>query len=175
MVHGQAAALPAARPRLEALYDAHIAGLTRLAYLMTGDLHRAEDLAQDAFVRVAGRFHDVRSADAFGAYLRRTVVNLCNGYFRRLKVERDYLARERTRCTSIEQCLPDIEGREEILAALEQLPGRQRAAVVLRYYEDLSEQQTADLLHCSVGAVKSLVNRATGSLRASLDSGGGRP
>jgi RNA polymerase sigma-70 factor (sigma-E family) len=166
---GQAAALPARVAKLEMLYDAHVRGATRLAFLLTGDQHLAEDLAQDAFVRVAGRFHDLRNADAFGAYLRRTVVNLSRGYFRRLKVERSYLDRERSRAARASNELPDIAGRDEVLRALGELPVRQRAAIVLRYYEDLTEQQTADALGCSVAAVKSLANRAMASLRGALD------
>ena len=165
---GQAAAIPAARSRLESLYDAHFRSALRVAYLLTGDQHLAEDLAQDAFVKVAGRFHDLRSVDAFGAYLRRTVVNLSHGHFRRLKVERSYLDRERGRVHRNEEGLPDIEGRDEVMAALASLPPRQRAAVVLRYLEDLSEQQTADVMDCSVAAVKSMVNRAMTSLRREL-------
>lgn len=168
VVDGQAAAIPAARTRLETLYDVHFRSALRVAYLLTGDPHLAEDLAQDAFVKVAGRFHDLRSADAFGAYLRRTVVNLSHGYFRRLKVERSYLDRERARARRADVSLPDIEGRDEVVAALAKLPARQRAAVVLRYLEDLSERQTADVMDCSVGAVKSMVNRAMTALRGSL-------
>jgi RNA polymerase sigma-70 factor (sigma-E family) len=171
---GQAAALPAAAEKLEVLYDAHVRGATRLAFLLTGDQHLAEDLTQDAFVKVAGRFHDLRNADAFGGYLRRTIVNLSNGYFRRLKVERSYLDRERASYTPSSDQLPDVAARDEVLKALGGLPARQRAVIVLRYYEDLSEQQAADVLGCSVGAVKSLANRAMVSLRGSLDREGAR-
>lgn len=175
VAEGRAAAAPAATTRLEGLYDAHVKDATRLAYLLTGDRHLAEDLAQDAFVKVAGRFLDLRDRDAFGPYLRRTVVNLSNGYFRRLRVERTYLERERSRVGSAEsEDLPDVEGREEILAALSTLPRRQRAAIVLRYFEDLSEQQTADALNCSLGAVKSLVSRGMASLRSTLSVEGAR-
>src|SRR5947208_15027507 len=80
--------------RLEELDRRHAPEAARLAYLLTGDRALAEDLVQDAFVRMFGRFRDLRNPDAFGAYLRRTVVNLANSHFRRLKVERAYLARE---------------------------------------------------------------------------------
>jgi RNA polymerase sigma-70 factor (sigma-E family) len=165
---GQAAAIAGARSRLEALYDAHARSALRLAYLLTGDRHLAEDLVQDAFVRVSGRFVDLRAPEAFGGYLRRTIINLSHGYFRRLKVERNYLQRERSRATRDEEMLPDIEGRDELVAALARLPARQRTAVALRYFEDLSEQQAADAMDCSVSAMKSLVNRATTTLREHL-------
>ena len=79
--------------RLGALYEAHAADALRLAYLLTGDRMVAQDLVQDAFVKMAGRLAHLRRADAFGAYLRVTVVNMARMRGRRLKVERDYLAR----------------------------------------------------------------------------------
>src|SRR5204862_4558039 len=79
--------------RLAELYVRHSAEATRLAYMLTGDRALAEDLAQDAFVRLAGRLVHLRDPGAFHAYLRRTVVNLSNSHFRRRKVERAYLER----------------------------------------------------------------------------------
>jgi hypothetical protein len=81
------------RRRLEDLYAAHGPEAVCLAFLLTGDRDLAEDLAQDAFVRVARRFGDLRRPEAFGPYLRKTVVNLCKGHWRRRKIERTYLAR----------------------------------------------------------------------------------
>src|SRR6266576_4362892 len=80
--------------RLAELYVRHAAEATRLAYLLTGDRQLAEDLVQDAFVKLAGRLVHLRDPGAFHAYLRRTVVNLSNSHFRRRKVERAYLERE---------------------------------------------------------------------------------
>jgi RNA polymerase sigma factor (sigma-70 family) len=76
---------------LAELYRRHVPGAVRLAYLMTGDRVLAEDLAQDAFVRLTGRFAHIRNPDAFPAYLRRTVVNLVKNHYRRLKMERSHL------------------------------------------------------------------------------------
>jgi RNA polymerase sigma-70 factor (sigma-E family) len=154
--------------RLASLYYAHAGRARRLAYLLTGDPDLAEDLTQEAFIRLAGRFGDLRDPDAFGADLRKTVVNLTRGHFRKLRVERKYLERERTRTRSAADRLPDVEQSEAVWDMLQRLPPRQKAAIVLRYYEDLSEQQTADALGCSVGAVKSLTNRAMESLRARM-------
>src|ERR1051326_7123613 len=81
--------------RLGELYLAHAEAAVRLGVLLTGDRALAEDLVQDAFVRLAGRLVHLRDASAFDAYLRRTVVNLSNSYFRRRRVERAYLQRER--------------------------------------------------------------------------------
>ena len=79
--------------RLGELYLRHADDAVRLAYLLTGDRALAEDLAQDAFVRLAGRLLHLRDSGAFHAYLQRTVVNLSHSYFRRKKVERAYLER----------------------------------------------------------------------------------
>src|ERR671923_931917 len=81
--------------RLGELYLRHADDAVRLAYLLTGDRALAEDLVQDAFVRLAGRLVHLRDPGAFEAYLRRTVVNLSNSYFRRKRLERSYLARSR--------------------------------------------------------------------------------
>src|SRR5439155_18266071 len=81
--------------RLGELYLRHVDDAVRLAYLLTGERALAEDLVQDAFVRLAGRLVHLRDRGAFDAYLRRTVVNLCNSQFRRRRVERAYLERVR--------------------------------------------------------------------------------
>jgi RNA polymerase sigma-70 factor (sigma-E family) len=160
--------------RLESLYRSYAPDALRLAYLLTGDRALAEDLTQDAFVRVLGRFRDLRNADAFWWYLRRTVVNLSNSHFRRLRVERAYLARERSYAEGLARRAtspPDVEERDRLRSALGVLRPEQRAAIVLRYYEDLSEADTADVLGCAVGTVKSLVSRGMQRLREELDRG----
>jgi RNA polymerase sigma-70 factor (sigma-E family) len=151
--------------RLGDLYAAHAPDAVRLAYLLTGDRALAEDLVHEAFVRLFGRFRDIRNPDAFGAYLRTTVVNLARSHFRRKRVERAYLDRER-RAPDPEPVDPG--GREEMWQALQVLRPRQRAAIVLRYYEDLTEAQTAEVLGCAVGTVKSLVSRGIEQLRQEL-------
>jgi RNA polymerase sigma-70 factor (sigma-E family) len=149
--------------RIEELYRRNAPGALRLAYFLTGDREQAEDLVQDAFVRVAGRFRHLRVPDAFDAYLRRTIVNLFTSQLRRRKVERAYAARQRGSEPSV---MPDDPAlRDELWRALATLPARQRAAVVLRYYEDLSERETAEILRVSTGAVSQLVVRAMASLR----------
>jgi RNA polymerase sigma-70 factor (sigma-E family) len=151
--------------RLADLYWRHAGDAVRLAFLLTGDQHAAEDIVQDAFVRLFGRFQELRSPEAFEIYLRRTVVNLSRDRFRRLRLERDHAAREANSSSRQLGVASQIEDRELIRHALHGLPHRQRAALVLRFYADLSEQQTAEVLQCSVAAVKSLVTRATASLR----------
>lgn len=153
---------------MAALYEAHAPDAFRLAYLLTGDREGAADVVQDAFVRLFGRFRDLREPHAFGAYLRRTVVNLCRDRFRRLRSERARNARERSLRAEVARDLPDVETQDAIGQAIRRLPYRQRAALILRYYEDLSEHETADALGCSLSAVKALVTRGTRALRERL-------
>jgi len=151
---------------LAALYEEHVGRATALATLLTGDEHVAEDIAHDAFLRAAGRFRHLREPEAFGAYLRRTVVNACRARARRTRRERMFL--ERTwRVRSVE---PDTsaEDRDELLPLIKALPYRQRAALVLRYWDDMSEVQIADILRTSPRAVNALLSRAMESLRSEI-------
>ena len=154
--------------RLGELYGRHAPDAARLAYLLTGDRALAEDLVQDAFVRMFGRFRDLRNPDAFEAYLRRTVVNLSRSHFRRRRVELAYLERAAGAPSGAN---PELGAREEMWEALLRLPDRQRTAIVLRYYEDLSEVETADAMRCPVGTVKSLVSRGIERLRHEMARG----
>ena len=154
--------------RLGQLYARHAPNAVRLAYLLTGDQGLAQDLAQEAFVRMLGRFRDLRDPDAFSAYLRATVVNLTRSHFRRRRVEQAYVEREGRAPDAAE---PEVGRRVEMWQTLQALPLRQRAAIVLRYYEDLTEAQTADVLRCPVGTVKSLVSRGLERLRTELSGG----
>lgn len=156
--------------RLGALYLRHAPGALRLAFLLTGDRALSEDLVQDAFVRLAGRFVDFREPQGFEAYLRTTVVNLVRAHFRHRKVELAYLRREAGR-PAREIVGPDVGTREALRRALFRLSERQRAAIVLRYYEDLSEAQTAQVLGCRPGTVKSLVSRGMEILRSAIQDG----
>jgi RNA polymerase sigma-70 factor (sigma-E family) len=155
--------------RLAELYTSHAAEAIRLAYMLTGDRVLAEDLVQDAFVKLAGRLVHLRDPDAFDAYLRRTVVNLANSYFRRKRVERAYLRRsvlEPARSADA----PDTGRAEELWNGLQQLPARQRTAIVLRIYEDLPEQRVAEILGCRPGTVRSLVSRGLVGMRVHVRS-----
>lgn len=158
------------RGRLEDLYERHVGAGMRLAYLLTGNRQQAEDLVQEAFVRCVGRFRHLRLPDAFDAYLRRTIVNLHTSGLRRRRLERAWLARERVEAAHGTATLPDVGGRHDLWGALARIPARQRAALVLRYYEDLSERETANVLGCSVAAVKSLVARGSAALRNEIGS-----
>ena len=149
------------------LYLRHAPEALRLAYLLTGDRALAEDLVQDAFVKLAGRLTHLRDPDAFDAYLRRTVVNLANSHFRHRRVERTYLRREEARARP-EPPDQDRSDRDALWGAMARLSERQRAAIVLRFYEDLSERRVAEILQCRPGTVKSLVSRGLEALRGEI-------
>lgn len=155
--------------RLSELYLRHAHDGVRLAYLITGDRALAEDLVQDAFVRLAGRLVHLRDPSGFEAYLRRTIVNLANAYFRRRKVERRYVERQ-AGLRHERSFEADIPTQQAIRAALLALPTRQRTAIVLRFYEDLSEAQTAEVMRCRPGTVKSLVSRGMEKLRPLVEN-----
>ncbi len=148
---------------LEELYVRNTPAALRLAYFLTGDPELSEDLVQEAFVRVAGRFQQLRVPDAFPAYLRRTIVNLYTSQLRRRRLERKWLRGHEHEEAAVAP--PDAGSGDELWGAMALLPKRQRAAVVLRYYEDLSERDAAQTLGCSVGALNQLIVRALAILR----------
>lgn len=152
---------------LEELYDTHLPQAVRLAYVLTGDERLAQDLAHDAFVRLLTRFRDLHNRSAFGAYLRTAVVNLARDHHRRSFLRRRHEATQGDTPRAVGP--PDVGLAQDLWQALQHLPHRQRAAIVLRYYEDLSEVQTGEILGCSPGAVKSLVARGMGRLRSIVE------
>lgn len=141
----------------------------RVAYLMTGDWHRADDLAQSAFVRLAKSWRSVRNKGTLDAYVRTCV-------FREAVDEsRRPWRRERAVVSPPEHepapggVAEEIADRFLMATALRALPPGQRAVVVCRFYEDLDVAQTARLLGCSVGTVKSQTSRALRALRVVMD------
>jgi RNA polymerase sigma factor (sigma-70 family) len=148
---------------LEELYARHATAALRLAYLLTGDRSLADDVVQDAFVRLAGRLLHVRDPGGFHAYLRVTVVNLVRAHSRRARIEHRFLERRTVEAVAV---LPDVTQRESLRVALMALPVRQRTALILRFFEDLSEAETAALMRCRPGTVKSLVSRGKEALRS---------
>jgi RNA polymerase sigma-70 factor (sigma-E family) len=155
------------RGSLAELYVAYAPDGIRLAYLLTGDRALAEDLVQDAFVRLVGRLRHLREPSAFWTYLRRTIVNLATSHFRHRRVERAYL--DRVAAAPAADTNSNDELDESMHRVLLGLPQRQRAAIVLRFYEDLSDVLTAAVLECSPGTVRSLVSRGMQTLREGLE------
>ena len=128
--------------------------LVRVAYLLTGSSAVAEDLVQDAFVRLHRHWDGVRQPSA---YLRVTVVNGCSAHHRRNRRERSHFPELVT-----DTVVPETP---VVLDALSELPYRQRAALVLRFYEDRPDSEIAQALGCRPATVRSLVHRGLATLR----------
>jgi RNA polymerase sigma-70 factor (sigma-E family) len=146
------------------VFAAHHADALRLAYLLCGDRHRAEDAVAEAFVNVYRRWSK-GEVDQPRAYIRRAVVNEVNSRFRRLAVERREAAKQRGDERGQRTVEDQLADSDEMFRALRRLPERQRTAIVLRYYNDLSEAEAADAMGVSPGTVKSSVSRGLDRLR----------
>jgi RNA polymerase sigma-70 factor (sigma-E family) len=138
-------------------YEGHFTELVRLAALLSGSSDAAPDLVQDCFVRLHGRWESVREPLP---YVRRSVVHACASHHRRAAVAR--------RNPPPEPPATEL-GADELEDALADLPARQRAAVVLRYYCDLPDADIARALRCREGTVRSLVSRALADLRKVIE------
>ena len=160
-------AVTATYPDFADVFAAHHREALRIAYLLCGDAHRAEDAVAEAFVKVYRRWSG-GGIDNARAYIRRAVVNEVNSRFRRLALER----REAEKRSGDDRGMRGYDDRladaDQILAALRDLPARQRTAVVLRYYADMTEAETADVMGVAVGTVKSTVSRALDRMRTSM-------
>jgi RNA polymerase sigma-70 factor (sigma-E family) len=155
-------------PEYDDFYVALWPRLVRVAYAVSGDLGVAEDAVQTAFAKAYRSWRRVSRLEAPEAYVRKMAVNEVLNSRRRAHIRREVTRAE----------LPDATGpssydgtlaHEEMWRAVSALPPRQRAVLVLRYYEDLSEQQIADVLGCRPGTVKSQSSAALASLRKRLD------
>jgi RNA polymerase sigma-70 factor (sigma-E family) len=148
--------------------------LLRTGYLIVWELPAAEDLVQECLLRVARRWPRVRAMDHPAAYARRILVNLALDGARHRSRHRAELGQTGHSTFSdppdliTARELSLVESKTELMAAIGALAPRQRAALVLRYFEDLSEAETADLLGCSIGTVKSSTARALEHLRERL-------
>ena len=140
--------------------------LLRLGWLLTGHAEQAQDLAQTTLIRTYGAWHRVRHDDAL-SYARRVMVNLHTDWLRRRPGREQPRADLPAEGAGHDGGHGAVEDRAALVAALQSLTRRERAAIVLRYYVDLSEQQTAQTLGVSVGTVKSVCSRALAKLRAS--------
>lgn len=154
---------------LEELYESHAAQAMRFAFVLTGVKEVAEDVTQEAFLRAFEKLPQLRERAAFGAYLRTCVLNACRAYFRRLGLERRS-TRRRMHVEMDVRTDSAIEDQDVLWRALQRLPYRQRAALVLRYYEDLSEREAARVLGVSLSALKALKVRGMRTLRHHLAS-----
>jgi RNA polymerase sigma-70 factor (sigma-E family) len=138
--------------------------LLRTAYLLTGDRHAAEDLVQTALAKLYLSWDKVQRREVLDGYVRRIMVNENNSLWRRAWKRREVTTDAVPETAA--QPPPAYDGQSEALWRFVQtLPRRQRAVVVLRYYEDLSEAEVADILGISVGTVKSQASRALATMR----------
>jgi RNA polymerase sigma-70 factor (sigma-E family) len=154
-------------PEYDDVYAALWPRLVRTAYAVSGDLGVAEDAVQTAFAKAYRRWRRISRLDAPEAYLRRMVVNEVLNDRRRARVRHEITSGAPPDRAGSEG--DDPWARTEMWQAISSLPPRQRAVLVLRYYEDLSEQQIADALDCRPGTVKSQASAALATLRTRLD------
>jgi RNA polymerase sigma-70 factor (sigma-E family) len=162
--------------QVTALYQVHALSLVRLAVVMLGDAGRAEDMVQDAFLGLYRRWDSLSDTTRALAYLRSSVLNGCRTVLRQ-RVRHDRMALH----DRISPAEPDTESAEamaligeeqrEVLRAVRRLPDRQREAVVLRYYLEMTEEQAADAMGVSRGTVKSATSRGIAALGRMLKEG----
>lgn len=144
--------------------------LHQSAYLLCGDWHLAHDLVQDTLVKVYRHWSRVSQADSPDAYVRRILINEARNRWRhRDKAVSVANVRAEPMVPAVPDVTDDIARRDGLLRALVELPYRQRATVVLRYLEGLSQAETAQVLGCSEGTVKSQSSRALATLRKYLE------
>lgn len=153
-----------------ALFNRHYAPMCRLAYVILGDAALAEEMVMEALLKTFSGWRRIRNIDHMDAYLRRAVINMCRSRIRRKTIEARVNSTIHHRDVRKE---PDWtperhETARLVWDAVKLLPERQRACVVLKYFEDLSEAQIAEALDCSNGTVKSQLSKARATLEKRL-------
>jgi RNA polymerase sigma-70 factor (sigma-E family) len=146
--------------------------LLRTGYLMTGDVKDAEDLVQETLLKVARRWNRVRAMDHPAAYARRILINfVLHEAGRRSRQRTELLPQDggaEPADESAARALREVDDQAEFRWALAQLPARQRAVLVLRYWADLPVAEVADILGCSEGTITSTASRAAACLAGAL-------
>jgi RNA polymerase sigma-70 factor (sigma-E family) len=138
--------------------------LLRTAYLLTGDQHQAEDLLQTSLAKLYLAWDRVQDRESVDGYVRRIMVNECNSLWRRAWRRRE-LSTDQVPDGAGETPAYDDGAGTALWAAVQTLPRKARAVLVLRYYEELTEAETAEVLGIAVGTVKSQTSRALATLR----------
>ena len=154
---------------VEELYAAHYRRLVRLSVLLVRDLETAEEVVQDAFVAMHGRWRTLKDPEKGLAYLRQTVVNRSRSVLRHRGVQARYVVPAARHLHGTDEDALVSERRTAVLDALRALPERQREVLALRYYLDLSEADIAQTLGISRGAVKSHASRGVAALRSLME------
>jgi RNA polymerase sigma-70 factor (sigma-E family) len=152
------------------LYGAHYRSLVRMAAFLLHDTGQAEEVVQDAFVAMHSSWRRLKDPDKALAYLRQSVVNRARSALRHRKVVQTHAPKPMPDAASAEYGAMAALDRSAVVEALKALPQRQREAIVLRYYADLSEAQIAEAMGISQGAVKSHASRGMAALRQTLES-----
>ena len=158
-----------AREAVTELYTSHYGSLVRLAALLVRDEPTAEEVVQECFIAMHDGWHRLRDKDKALSYLKQAVVNRCRSVLRHRSMVQRNAPKPTPDMPSAEQDAMSLLERSAVIAALKALPGRQRQALVLRYYADLSEAQIAKTMGISQGAVKSHTARGTAALRTVLE------
>jgi RNA polymerase sigma-70 factor (sigma-E family) len=158
---------PTADEVLTDLYLLHYRSLVRLAALLLDDVGASEEVVQEAYIRVYERLQQVNDPLP---YLRRTVVNLSRSALRHRQVVRRHAPLPLPDAPGADEGAYDAVARRDITQALKSLPRRQREAVVLRYFGDLSEAEVASVMRVSIGTVKSSCSRGLDALAAHLEA-----
>lgn len=154
---------------LTELFDSQYAGLVRLASLLVRSSGEAEEIVQDAFVAMHGRWSRLREPAKAAGYLRRTVVNSARSSHRRHAVADKHRVSLVDAAPHPDAVALAADSRAVVIEALHRLPQRQREVLVLRYYGDLSEADIASLLSISRGAVKTHASRGLTALHSALE------
>jgi RNA polymerase sigma-70 factor (sigma-E family) len=155
---------------IAALFAEHARSLVRLARLFADDRSAAEDLVQEAFLRLRRSFHRIESPDRTAAYLRSIVLNLARDHNRRgLMSLRHRMPEEESRLSAVDRVVMR-EDQQQVIEALRALPRRQRDCVTLRYYLDLSIADIAMTLGISVNSVKTHLQRGMNVLETRLEA-----
>jgi RNA polymerase sigma-70 factor (sigma-E family) len=157
---------------VEELYAAHYRSLVRLSVLLVGDVGTGEEVVQDCFVSMHGRWRSLREPEKALAYLRQAVVNRSRSVLRRRGTASRVAAGSTLEAADVPGVDHDVlvsEHRSAVLDALRGLPDRQREVLALRYYLDLSEAEIAETLGISRGSVKTHASRGVAALRTSME------
>ncbi|MEV0352073.1 SigE family RNA polymerase sigma factor [Nonomuraea sp. NPDC050022] len=164
---------PLIRERVDvaAIFAEHHVGLVRLALVMVGDQATAEDVVQEAFTRTHASRWRLRDPDKALAYVRSAVFNGCRSVMRRRAIAFRRAVPYEPPVWSAESAVLVSEERREVLLALRELPSRQREALTLRYYLDLSDQEIAETMGISGGTARSTIARGLAALGRALEEG----
>ena len=159
----------AAEVPLVELYRTHYRSLVRLAALLLDDVGTSEEVVQDAYIRMHGAWGRINEPEKALPYLRTTVINLSRSKMRRRQVAEKHAPKPMPDAPSAEYGAITLAERDAVIAALRALPDKQREAIVLRFYGDLTEVEIAAAMGVSQGAVKSHLHRGKAALARHLE------